>query len=90
MDCEANSDVSTHSAPSSFFCRPSVAHSHLSVQELLCYLIDDGGFLIMSNQKDDWNKVRTRRLSRRWFVPSAYRVSTSRRWECSSATWSPT
>ncbi|XP_029682909.1 voltage-dependent calcium channel subunit alpha-2/delta-2a isoform X3 [Takifugu rubripes] len=25
--------------------------------ELLCYLIDDGGFLIMSNQKDDWNKV---------------------------------
>uniref|UniRef100_A0A4W6CIN8 Calcium channel, voltage-dependent, alpha 2/delta subunit 2a n=1 Tax=Lates calcarifer TaxID=8187 RepID=A0A4W6CIN8_LATCA len=25
--------------------------------DLLCYLIDDGGFLIMSNQKDDWNKV---------------------------------
>lgn len=30
----------------------------LSVQELLCYLIDDGGFLIMSNQKEDWNRVR--------------------------------
>uniref|UniRef100_A0A8D3C2X1 Calcium channel, voltage-dependent, alpha 2/delta subunit 2a n=1 Tax=Scophthalmus maximus TaxID=52904 RepID=A0A8D3C2X1_SCOMX len=25
--------------------------------DLLCYLVDDGGFLIMSNQKDDWNKV---------------------------------
>uniref|UniRef100_A0A7N6BAZ4 VWFA domain-containing protein n=1 Tax=Anabas testudineus TaxID=64144 RepID=A0A7N6BAZ4_ANATE len=25
--------------------------------DLLCYLMDDGGFLIMSNQKDDWNKV---------------------------------
>ncbi|XP_072238080.1 voltage-dependent calcium channel subunit alpha-2/delta-2a isoform X5 [Leuresthes tenuis] len=25
--------------------------------DLLCYLLDDGGFLIMSNQKDDWNKV---------------------------------
>lgn len=30
---------------------------YLSVQELLCYLIDDGGFLIMSNQKEDWNRV---------------------------------
>uniref|UniRef100_H3DBA9 Calcium channel, voltage-dependent, alpha 2/delta subunit 2a n=1 Tax=Tetraodon nigroviridis TaxID=99883 RepID=H3DBA9_TETNG len=27
--------------------------------ELLCYLIDDGGFLIMSNQKEDWDKVGT-------------------------------
>ncbi|KAM6927368.1 voltage-dependent calcium channel subunit alpha-2/delta-2a isoform 5-T5 [Xenentodon cancila] len=26
-------------------------------EDLLCYLIDDGGFLIMSNQKEDWNKV---------------------------------
>uniref|UniRef100_A0A674MJ91 Calcium channel, voltage-dependent, alpha 2/delta subunit 2a n=1 Tax=Takifugu rubripes TaxID=31033 RepID=A0A674MJ91_TAKRU len=43
--------------PSSFLCPRSLAHSRLSVQELLCYLIDDGGFLIMSNQKDDWNKV---------------------------------
>ncbi|KAM9758046.1 voltage-dependent calcium channel subunit alpha-2/delta-2a isoform 5-T5 [Menidia menidia] len=25
--------------------------------DLLCYLIDDGGFLIMSNQRNDWNKV---------------------------------
>ncbi|XP_034022183.1 voltage-dependent calcium channel subunit alpha-2/delta-2a isoform X1 [Thalassophryne amazonica] len=25
--------------------------------DLLCYLIDDGGFLIMSNQKEDWYKV---------------------------------
>uniref|UniRef100_A0A8C5ND98 VWFA domain-containing protein n=1 Tax=Gouania willdenowi TaxID=441366 RepID=A0A8C5ND98_GOUWI len=32
-------------------------HFCLCVQDLLCYLIDDGGFLIMSNQKDDWNKV---------------------------------
>ncbi|XP_061583320.1 voltage-dependent calcium channel subunit alpha-2/delta-2a isoform X2 [Cololabis saira] len=26
-------------------------------EDLLCYLVDDGGFLIMSNQKEDWNKV---------------------------------
>ncbi|KAK7915976.1 hypothetical protein WMY93_011737 [Mugilogobius chulae] len=25
--------------------------------DLVCYLVDDGGFLIMSNQKEDWNKV---------------------------------
>uniref|UniRef100_A0A4W4E2V9 VWFA domain-containing protein n=1 Tax=Electrophorus electricus TaxID=8005 RepID=A0A4W4E2V9_ELEEL len=25
--------------------------------DLLCYLIDDGGFLIMSNQRDHWKKV---------------------------------
>ncbi|XP_047440178.1 voltage-dependent calcium channel subunit alpha-2/delta-2a isoform X1 [Mugil cephalus] len=28
-----------------------------NTDDLLCYLIDDGGFLIMSNQKDDWNKA---------------------------------
>lgn len=27
------------------------------MQDLLCYLIDDGGFLIMSNQKEHWNEV---------------------------------
>lgn len=26
-------------------------------QDLLCYLIDDGGFLVMSNQRDHWKKV---------------------------------
>lgn len=31
--------------------------TRVSVQDLLCYLVDDGGFLIMSNQKDDWSKV---------------------------------
>ncbi|XP_062314741.1 voltage-dependent calcium channel subunit alpha-2/delta-2a isoform X2 [Osmerus eperlanus] len=25
--------------------------------DLLCYLVDDGGFLIMSNQKDHWSKI---------------------------------
>uniref|UniRef100_A0A8C2CFU6 Calcium channel, voltage-dependent, alpha 2/delta subunit 2a n=1 Tax=Cyprinus carpio TaxID=7962 RepID=A0A8C2CFU6_CYPCA len=29
----------------------------LSLQDLLCYLIDDGGFLVMSNQKDYMNKI---------------------------------
>uniref|UniRef100_A0A3Q0RPG0 Calcium channel, voltage-dependent, alpha 2/delta subunit 2a n=1 Tax=Amphilophus citrinellus TaxID=61819 RepID=A0A3Q0RPG0_AMPCI len=32
-------------------------HFCVYLQDLLCYLIDDGGFLIMSNQKEDWNKV---------------------------------
>ncbi|XP_062402206.1 voltage-dependent calcium channel subunit alpha-2/delta-2a [Sardina pilchardus] len=26
-------------------------------EDLLCYLIDDGGFLVMSNQRDHWNKI---------------------------------
>nr|XP_046198900.1 voltage-dependent calcium channel subunit alpha-2/delta-2-like isoform X1 [Oncorhynchus gorbuscha] len=26
-------------------------------EDLLCYLVDDGGFLVMSNQKDYWNKI---------------------------------
>lgn len=26
-------------------------------QDLLCYLIDDGGFLVMSNQRDHWKKA---------------------------------
>ncbi|XP_041743432.1 voltage-dependent calcium channel subunit alpha-2/delta-2 isoform X3 [Coregonus clupeaformis] len=26
-------------------------------EDLLCYLVDDGGFMIMSNQKDHWNKI---------------------------------
>ncbi|XP_026856427.1 voltage-dependent calcium channel subunit alpha-2/delta-2a isoform X3 [Electrophorus electricus] len=26
-------------------------------EDLLCYLIDDGGFLIMSNQINDWSKI---------------------------------
>ncbi|CDQ78439.1 unnamed protein product [Oncorhynchus mykiss] len=34
-----------------------VVHLRLSMQDLLCYLVDDGGFLIMSNQKDHWNKI---------------------------------
>uniref|UniRef100_A0A8C8F4P8 VWFA domain-containing protein n=1 Tax=Oncorhynchus tshawytscha TaxID=74940 RepID=A0A8C8F4P8_ONCTS len=28
-----------------------------SQKDLLCYLIDDGGFLVMSNQRDHWKKV---------------------------------
>ncbi|KAL2090941.1 hypothetical protein ACEWY4_013204 [Coilia grayii] len=26
-------------------------------EDLLCYLIDDGGFLVMSNQRDHWSKI---------------------------------
>uniref|UniRef100_A0A3Q2DTI4 Calcium channel, voltage-dependent, alpha 2/delta subunit 2a n=1 Tax=Cyprinodon variegatus TaxID=28743 RepID=A0A3Q2DTI4_CYPVA len=38
--------------------KPLKMHCPLSfLQDLLCYLIDDGGFLIMSNQKDDWSEV---------------------------------
>uniref|UniRef100_A0A8C5NGA9 Voltage-dependent calcium channel subunit alpha-2/delta-2-like n=1 Tax=Gouania willdenowi TaxID=441366 RepID=A0A8C5NGA9_GOUWI len=28
-----------------------------SHKDLLCYLIDDGGFLVMSNQRDHWKKI---------------------------------
>lgn len=62
MDCEANSEVSllTEMTGGERALCPSVHADllRLSVQELLCYLIDDGGFLIMSNQKEDWNRVR--------------------------------
>lgn len=69
MDCEANSDVSI----STYFPKASTqlekqwtvppvsrltVHLYFCVQDLLCYLIDDGGFLVMSNQKDEWNKVK--------------------------------
>lgn len=71
MDCEANSDVRIFAK---FECASCIQLNLLyhttvhfsteqqpiftSVQDLLCYLIDDGGFLIMSNQKEDWNKVK--------------------------------
>ncbi|TRY87294.1 hypothetical protein DNTS_022264 [Danionella cerebrum] len=29
----------------------------MNSDDLLCYLIDDGGFLVMSNQRDHWKKV---------------------------------
>uniref|UniRef100_A0A6Q2YL84 VWFA domain-containing protein n=1 Tax=Esox lucius TaxID=8010 RepID=A0A6Q2YL84_ESOLU len=29
----------------------------VNTDDLLCYLIDDGGFLVMSNQRDHWRKV---------------------------------
>lgn len=67
MDCEANSDVSIDANFNWTFwiwALPSLSlYFQLAVrfcvcpQDLLCYLVDDGGFLIMSNQKDDWNKV---------------------------------
>jgi len=66
MDCEANSEVSylINVSPSSDFYRYISSLLKLKLtccgscaQDLLCYLIDDGGFLIMSNQKEDWNKV---------------------------------
>lgn len=67
MDCEANSDVSFSLLKLLDVLQESTAHlplfSHstdyfcIHSQDLLCYLIDDGAFLIMSNQKEDWNKV---------------------------------
>lgn len=37
--------------------RPCEMDCEANSDDLLCYLVDDGGFLIMSNQKEDWNKV---------------------------------
>lgn len=31
------------------------------VQDLLCVLIDDGGFLVLSNQNHQWDQVRVRK-----------------------------
>lgn len=47
---------SEHSPSLSLYFQLAV-HFCVCPQDLLCYLVDDGGFLIMSNQKDDWNKV---------------------------------
>ncbi|XP_072308629.1 voltage-dependent calcium channel subunit alpha-2/delta-2a [Eucyclogobius newberryi] len=37
--------------------RPCEMDCEANSDDLVCYLVDDGGFLIMSNQKEDWNKV---------------------------------
>uniref|UniRef100_A0A3B3ZY01 VWFA domain-containing protein n=1 Tax=Periophthalmus magnuspinnatus TaxID=409849 RepID=A0A3B3ZY01_9GOBI len=37
--------------------RPCEMDCEAHSDDLVCYLVDDGGFLIMSNQKEDWNKV---------------------------------
>lgn len=99
MDCEANSDVrisflsnvSNHIALFPLCLQLTAQFFTICVQDLLCYLLDDGGFLIMSNQKDDWNKVKMIRgfsasllsftLRKAWIVfPIIYR------WACSSVT----
>ena len=80
---------------STIFHWSTTAHLCLSVQDLLCYLLDDGGFLIMSNQKEDWNKVSfshlftlslLSRLSSGW----AWAAVIFARWGCSSVTSIPT
>ncbi|XP_035238903.1 voltage-dependent calcium channel subunit alpha-2/delta-2a isoform X3 [Anguilla rostrata] len=41
-------------------CGPSSScemDCEVNSDDLLCYLIDDGGFLVMSNQKSDWNRI---------------------------------
>ncbi|KAL4630680.1 voltage-dependent calcium channel subunit alpha-2/delta-2-like isoform X1 [Arapaima gigas] len=41
-------------------CGPSSScemDCEVNSDDLMCYLLDDGGFLIMSNQKDHWKKV---------------------------------
>lgn len=41
---------------------PTLNCTTLCLQDLLCYLIDDGGFLVLSNQRDHWKKVFLLRL----------------------------
>ncbi|XP_036388834.1 voltage-dependent calcium channel subunit alpha-2/delta-2a isoform X2 [Megalops cyprinoides] len=41
-------------------CGPSSScemDCEVNSDDLLCYLIDDGGFLVMSNQRDHWSKI---------------------------------
>lgn len=59
MDCEVNSDVWTHTWSLHTHMHLYMIFSDVCVlQDLLCYLLDDGGFLVMSNQRDHWKKVR--------------------------------
>lgn len=77
MDCEVNTDVRLDRCPLSqldvapkelngICCRgsgwPALNCTALCFQDLLCYLIDDGGFLVLSNQRDHWKKVFLLRL----------------------------
>uniref|UniRef100_A0A8C5A778 VWFA domain-containing protein n=1 Tax=Gadus morhua TaxID=8049 RepID=A0A8C5A778_GADMO len=39
------------------YYRRSLDNKGYMFRDLLCYLIDDGGFLVMSNQRDHWKKV---------------------------------
>ncbi|KAA0711757.1 Voltage-dependent calcium channel subunit alpha-2/delta-2 [Triplophysa tibetana] len=48
------------SRQSSHKCGPSRScemDCEVNSDDLLCYLLDDGGFLVMSNQRDHWKKV---------------------------------
>ncbi|XP_068171783.1 voltage-dependent calcium channel subunit alpha-2/delta-2-like [Antennarius striatus] len=48
------------SRPGSHKCGPSRScemDCEVNTDDLLCYLIDDGGFLVMSNQRDHWKKI---------------------------------
>uniref|UniRef100_A0A8C5B6G0 Calcium channel, voltage-dependent, alpha 2/delta subunit 2a n=1 Tax=Gadus morhua TaxID=8049 RepID=A0A8C5B6G0_GADMO len=65
LDLEAWTDkfkilASNHTDRQGSNCGPHSAcemDCEANSEDLLCYLLDDGGFLIMSNQKEDWNKV---------------------------------
>uniref|UniRef100_A0A7N5ZVG8 VWFA domain-containing protein n=1 Tax=Anabas testudineus TaxID=64144 RepID=A0A7N5ZVG8_ANATE len=39
------------------YYRRSLDNRGYMFRDLLCYLIDDGGFLVMSNQRDHWKKI---------------------------------
>lgn len=73
MDCEANNKVGGGQGwgqsgslggpcwPLSPFFPPGgpwrVGDAVLLPQDLICVLIDDGGFLVLSNQEDHWYQV---------------------------------
>uniref|UniRef100_A0A3P9IKW8 Calcium channel, voltage-dependent, alpha 2/delta subunit 2b n=1 Tax=Oryzias latipes TaxID=8090 RepID=A0A3P9IKW8_ORYLA len=53
----SDSRQGTHKCGPSRSCEMDCEVNTDSLQDLLCYLIDDGGFLVMSNQRDHWKKI---------------------------------
>lgn len=69
----------------------------LTSQDLLCVLIDDGGFLVLSNQNHQWDQVRSKRkrvggiLGGSTASPDHGSLLASiHRWAGSSVRWTPT
>lgn len=55
---EAATTTGTTQIPASFLICCNTPKNCSLLQDLLCVLIDDGGFLVLSNQDESWKQVR--------------------------------